>query len=255
MAWSPAQYLRFDDERTRAAMDLLARVPVSEPGKVVDLGCGPGNSTALLRSRWPDAMIVGIDNSADMLAKASESGVDARWVMADIGEWVPEKPVDVIFANASLHWLADHASLIRRLVRGIVHGGCIAIQMPRNFEAPSHTLVRDVALEFLPRSKLGILSEKPVHSPDFYYDILRPHCAVVDIWETEYLHVLRGDNPVLNWVRGTALVPILNELDDEAKAAFLGQCGSALKMAYPARTDGATLFPFRRIFVVAGNRL
>jgi trans-aconitate 2-methyltransferase len=252
MTWSPERYLAFGDERTRPAVDLLARVSLAGPARVADLGCGPGNSTRLLCERWPEADLVGIDSSAAMLAKAEDSGLQARWLESDIAAWTPDAPFDLLFSNAALHWLPDHASLLPRLLGHLRPGGVLAIQMPRNFTAPSHTLLREVASAGPGAESLAPrLSQEPVAASEWYHDLLAPLTAALDIWQTEYLHVLDGDDPVLNWVRGTALRPVIAALAPEEQARFEAEYARRLRVAYPKRPDGRTLFPFRRLFIVA----
>ena len=252
MTWNPERYLAFGGERTRPAVDLLARVPLAGPARVADLGCGPGNSTRLLCERWPQARVVGIDNSAAMLANAEGSGIRARWLESDIAAWTPDAPYDLLFSNAALHWLPNHASLLPRLLGHLRPGGVLAIQMPRNFTAPSHTLLREVASagpwaeSLAPR-----LAEEPVAAPEWYHDLLGPLAAALDIWQTEYLHVLEGDDPVLSWVRGTALRPVIATLSAEEQVLLEAEYARRLRAAYPKRPDGRTLFPFRRLFIVA----
>jgi trans-aconitate 2-methyltransferase len=252
MSWDPERYLAFGDHRTRPAVDLLARIPLTAPGRIADLGCGPGNSTALLAERWPGAEVLGLDSSSEMLAKARASGVRASWAEADIAEWTPTAPFHVIFANAVLQWLPDHATLLPRLFDQVAPWGVLALQMPRNFGAPSHVLLREVAAgapwaeRVRPR-----LPEEPVGPPGWYYDLLAPAAAGIDIWETEYLHVLDGDDPVLAWTRSTALRPVQAALDADELREFEAEYGRRLRAAYPERPDGRTLFPFRRLFIVA----
>ena len=250
--WRPECYLAFADQRTRPALDLLARVPLANPARVADLGCGPGNSTALLAQRWPEAALTGVDSSPEMLAQARASGVQATWVEADIGAWTPDRPLDLIYANAALQWLGEHALLLPRLLGRLRADGVLAVQMPRNFEAPSHALLRETARSGPWADRLaGIVERPPVAAPAWYHDLLTPHVAALDIWETEYLHVLEGDDPVLNWTRATALRPVMQALDAAQFAAFETAYAARLRAAYPRRTDGRTLFPFRRLFIVA----
>jgi trans-aconitate 2-methyltransferase len=252
MTWNPDRYLAFADHRTRPATDLLARVALDAPARVADLGCGPGNSTALLVERWPDAAMVGIDSSAEMLVKARASGVPATWALADIAEWTPAAPFDVLFSNAALQWLPDHATLLPRLLDHVGPGGVLAVQMPRNFAAPSHILLREVAAAGPWSERLQpLIPPEPVGAPAWYYDLLVPGAARLDIWETEYLQVLEGDDPVLAWTRGTALRPVQAALDAGERAAFEAAYKQRLRTAYPKRPDGRTLFPFRRLFIVA----
>src|SRR5690606_20132337 len=219
--------------------------------RVADLGCGPGNATRLLAERWPEAAVVGIDSSADMLAKARGSGIRASWVEADIATWAPDRPFDLIYSNAALHWLDDHEELLPRLLRSVRPGGVLAVQMPRNFEAPSHALVHATARSGPWAEPLADVPDwRPVQAPEWYYDLLAPKAAVLDIWETVYLHVLEGDDPVLRWTRSTALRRIAPALDEEQRAAFEAAYAAGLREAYPRRADGRTLFPFRRLFKI-----
>jgi trans-aconitate 2-methyltransferase len=252
MTWHPERYLAFGDERTRPAADLLARVPLAGPARVADLGCGPGNSTRLLCERWPEALVLGLDSSATMLAKAAAGAVRARWIEADIAAWTPDAPFDLLFSNAALHWLPDHVSLLPRLLGHLQPGGALAIQMPRNFAAPSHRLLREVARAGPWAERLAPrLDDEPVAAPEWYHDLLAPLARALDIWQTEYLHVLAGEDPVLNWVRGTALRPVIAALAPEEQALLEAQYARRLRAAYPMRTDGRTLLPFRRLFIVA----
>lgn len=261
MRWDPAQYLRFADERTRPAAELLARIPHDAPSSVFDLGCGPGNTTRLLRARWPAADLTGVDSSAEMLDRAAREVPDAEWVQADLAGWTPDRPADVLFSNATFQWLDEHERLFPALFDALGPGGALAIQMPRNFEAPSHMAIAELVragswrarLEPLLRTALRPFSmgSSPVGPPGWYYDLLAGLGAAVDVWETEYLHVLRGDDPVKEWTKGTALKPFLDTLGPEDRRAFEERYAAALRQAYPQRSDGATLFPFRRLFIVA----
>jgi trans-aconitate 2-methyltransferase len=252
VSWNPQSYLAFADHRTRPAMDLLARVPLHKAEWVSDLGCGPGNSTRLLVDRWPTARVLGIDSSSDMLASARRSGIAATWIEADIATWAPDCVLDLIYSNAALHWVGDHGALLPRLLGCVRPGGVLAVQMPRNFEAPSHALLRATAESGPWADRVaGVLDWRPVAAPEWYYDLLAPHAGILDLWEMEYLHVLDGDDPVLRWTRGTALRPIMQALDREDRAAFEAAYAARLRAAYPRRADGRTLFPFRRLFIVA----
>jgi trans-aconitate 2-methyltransferase len=252
MTWNPATYLAFADERTRPAAELLARIADEAPSRVADLGCGPGNSTALLRARWPDAQIEGLDSSPDMLAQASRSGVAAQWIKADLATWTAQAPYDVIYSNATFQWLADHRALLPRLMGHVRANGTFAFQVPHNMDAPSHALMRAVAADGPWATKLGDVREVAVLDPAAYYDILKPHARVVDIWETEYLQVLTGDDAVYHWVSGTGLRPFVQALDAAEREAFVAAYKRRLNAAYPCRADGTTLFPFKRLFAVAG---
>jgi trans-aconitate 2-methyltransferase len=252
MVWDPAQYRKFSGHRLRPAVDLLGRVPLDAPQTVVDLGCGDGAVTRLLRERWPGAELTGVDGSAEMLQIAAREGTGVNWMQADIQTWRPPAPVDLLFSNAVLHWLDDHASLFPHLAEAIKPGGIMAVQMPRNFAAPSHTLIADVALDGPWRERLTpLLRPEPVATPEFYYGLLAPRVAHLDIWETEYLHVLEGDNPVTEWTKGTWLRPLLAALDGEDCRLFEAEYRKRVAQAYPRHRDGRTLFPFRRLFIVA----
>jgi trans-aconitate 2-methyltransferase len=252
MAWDPAQYRKFRGHRLRPAVDLLGRVPLDAPQRVVDLGCGEGAATRLLRERWPGAELTGVDSSAEMLEVAARELPGVHWEQADIETWKPPEPVDLIFSNAALHWLDDHTSLFLHLVEAIKPGGVMAVQMPRNFLAPSHTLSTAVALDGRWRERLtSILRPEPVARPEFYYDLLASRAIHLDIWETEYLQVLEGENPVAEWTKGTWLRPLLGALGDKDRQLFDSEYRKRVAEAYPRREDGRTLYPFRRLFIVA----
>ena len=252
-SWDPNQYLKFTDHRLRPALDLLAQVPLTDPRSVYDLGCGPGNITRLLAERWPNARVVGVDSSADMLAKARMKAAGVTFEQADIAHWSPPAPADLLFTNATLHWLDDHAALLPRLAAQLAPGGVLAIQMPDNRTSPSHLLMDEAAATGPWYARLARL--RPVYgsmqSPDAYYRMLAPVAAQVDIWETTYLHVLEGDSPVVEWTKGTALRPYLDALDEPERAAFLAAYAARIAAAYPKQPDGRTLLPFKRIFIVA----
>ena len=251
-SWDPAQYLRFSDLRLRPALELLARVPAEAPARVVDLGCGAGNVTRFLRQRWPQAELTGVDSSAEMLARAREAEPSVRWLEADVGVWAPPAPPDVIYANAALHWLPDHERLFPRLMAALAPGGVLAVQMPRNFLAPSHTAIAEAARMGPWRTRIEpLLRPSPVADPAFYYDLLAPLSASLDIWETEYLQVLDGDNPVKEWTKGTWLRQFLEALEEPDRSGFEDCYARLVARAYPRRADGRTLFPFRRLFIVA----
>jgi trans-aconitate 2-methyltransferase len=245
--WDPDRYLEFIDDRLRPAVDLLARVPVDSPRSVWDLGCGTGLVTALLRERWPHADITGLDSSEEMLEVARQR-TDIRWVSGDITGWAPPDPADVAVCNAVLHWVDGNTALLPRLM---ARTAVLAVQMPRNFDAPSHTLLAETAASPRWRDRVGHLRwERPVADPAEYYDALAPVADRLDLWETEYVHLLTGDDPVPRWVSGTAARPHLEVLGDDGPA-FLSDYAERVRSAYPRRPDGITLFPFRRIFIVA----
>jgi len=256
-AWNPGQYLKFGGHRLRPAIDLLARVDAAridaeDPETVFDLGCGPGNSTRLLAGRWPDAQITGVDGSADMLAQAAKELPGLNWVEADLNAWEAEEPADVLFSNAALHWLDDHAALFPRLLETLAPGGVLAVQMPGNYAAPSHTLIREAAGPW--RDKIEpVMRPDPVGELSLYYDSLAPVASHLDIWETVYMQALEGDNAAAEWLKGSALKPLLDVLDEDEADAFFAAYSALTQKAYPKRPDGKTLYPFRRVFVVAGK--
>jgi trans-aconitate 2-methyltransferase len=261
MPWNPAQYLEFADARLRPALDLLARIQLGAPQTVVDLGCGAGNVTRLLAARWPQARIIGVDNSPAMLHEARTATRDDprfTFVTADLAQWQPDAPVDLVYSNAALHWLPNHAALFARVAAMVAPGGVLAVQMPDNFRAPSHTLIADIARDERWHATLGgIVREPPVAAPQDYFDWLSTRMSRVDIWSTEYLQVLDARNdrehPVAAWTKGTWLVPFLEALGDSERDEFMRDYMDRLAVAYPLRADGRTLFPFRRLFVVANR--
>jgi len=251
VSWDPKIYLAYASERTRPAAELLARIADEHPQRVADLGCGPGNSTALLAARWPGAHVEGIDSSPDMLKEARASGVPAQWINADVQSWAPQAPYDLIYSNATYQWVEDHERLLPRLMGFVKKGGTFAFQVPRNFSDPSHALMHAVAESGPWKAKLAPVRPASVLSPERYYDILSPVCSSLDIWETVYLQVMEGDDPVYRWVSATGLRPFAQALDGEEREAYLAQYRQRLRDAYPKRADGKTLFPFRRLFAVA----
>lgn len=249
MRWDPAGYLEFHQPRGRAFYDLVARVDVANPRRVVDLGCGPGHLTTALARRWPEAVIEPFDSSVEMVQQARELGLSA--MLLDAADWMPLPDTDVVVCNAVLQWVPDHAQLVRRWMKALPAGAWFAMQVPGNFDAPSHTLVRELVAEPPWRELVPVPREAPVGDPVDYAELLAETGADVDAWETTYLHRLRGANPVLEWIKGTALRPVRAALDDEQWEAFRAALGPRLEYAYPERPDGSTWFPFRRIFAVA----
>ncbi len=251
--WDANLYLRFAEERTRPAIDLLARIAVAEPRRVVDIGCGPGNSTALLRQRWPNADVIGLDNAPEMIAAAGKGNPDGKWIVADVNTWTDPAPFDVIFTNAALQWVPRHALLLPRLLRMVANNGALAVQMPRHIHSPVHQLM----LEISERSEWRHLMDQArtavvVEEPACYYDLLQPLAARIDLWETEYLHVMENPAAILAWIRGTGMRPFLQALaTDEQRRRFEELLLAGLEQAYPRRADGRVLFPFRRLFLVA----
>ena len=251
--WDSVQYLRFVAERSRPARDLLARVPIEAPGRVYDLGCGPGNITRLLAERWPAAEIVGIDSSPEMLAKArAGESAGIRWEEADLRTWTPAKPAELFYSNAALQWLPDHDRQFPRLAGLLAPGAVLAVQMPRNQGEPSHTLMFDTVEDGPWAARLRpLMRRQPVAASEAYYDWLSPVVLRVEVWETIYWQVLDGENPVVEFTKGTALRPFLEALEGDERQAFLDAYARRIRAAYPPRPDGRTLFPFRRLFIVA----
>jgi trans-aconitate 2-methyltransferase len=252
MTWDPAQYLAYGDHRLRPALDLIQRVPLDRIARIVDLGCGAGNVTRALRRRWPAAAVMGVDSSGVMLERARATDPDVDWRLADLRGWAPEAPVDLLFSNAALHWLDDHATLFPELIAMVAPGGALAVQMPRNFSEPSHTSIYETARDARWRDRLErLIRPEPTRPPEYYRDLLAPYARSLDIWETVYLQALEGDNPVAEFVKGSWLPPFLDALDDAERPAFEAAYRRRVQAAYPPRSDGKTLFPFRRLFIVA----
>lgn len=251
--WNPEQYLAFSDLRRRPARDLLARVPLTHPRRIVDLGCGPGNVTRLLCERWPEAEVTGVDHSPEMLRRARAEVSHVEWIEADMATWRSAEAVDLIFSNAALHWLDDPAGAMVAYLGMLRPGGVLAVQMPHNQAAPSHTGMAE-AVAAMPNARHldAHLRHFPVAEPAHYYDCLRPRVAWLDIWETEYLQVLEGKDAVLEWTKGTALAPLLQAMNADEQERFLDLYRAKMRAAYPPRADGRTLFPFRRLFIVIG---
>lgn len=254
MTWDPAQYLKFADRRTRPGIELLARVPIDAPSLVVDLGCGPGHLTAALRRRWPEAHIVGVDSSPEMLDRAREDHphLDVDWVEADATSWEPSMPVQVLYSNAVLHWLDDHEQLFPRLVSMLAERGVLAVQMPRNHAEPSHTVAVEVAEAGEWHDRLEpLLRPDPVAEPAWYHHLLAPHTSELDIWETIYLQVFPTADDIAGWTSGSMLRPLMDALDADEAEEFERRYVDRLRSAYPPGPDGRVLFPFRRQFLVA----
>ncbi|HTW21911.1 MAG TPA: methyltransferase domain-containing protein [Mycobacteriales bacterium] len=256
--WDPAQYDRYADERGRPFRELVARVRVERPGRIADVGCGPGSLTRSLAERWPDATVVGVDSSVDMIAAAEPLAIPGRleFVRADLREWRPAAPVDLVVANAVLQWVPGHLELLAGMAEWLAPGGALAFQVPDNFDQPSHTVVRELRNSDRWRERLGGDADRriAVERPDAYLRALVAAGLEPDVWQAEYLHVLGGEDPVLEWIKGTALRPVLDALagDQAAIDEFLSECGARLRAVYPPEEFG-TVFAFRRTFAV-GHR-
>jgi trans-aconitate 2-methyltransferase len=252
-SWDSTQYLRFAGERTQPAVDLAARIALAAPRRGIDLGCGPGNSTAVLARRWPAADLSGLDSSTAMIEAARKEVPQRKWQVGDIASWSANEPFDVIFSNAALQWVPDHARVLPHLFDQVAPGGALAFQMPANFDAPAHRVMRELGASGRWRSAfLSPPREWHSETRTFYYDLLAPRAARVDLWTTEYVHVLSGPEEIVEWYRGTGLRPWLDALpDDAARAQFSADYLAAIAAAYPRQPDGRVLFPFLRLFVVA----
>jgi trans-aconitate 2-methyltransferase len=252
MSWNPEQYLKFEEPRLRPAFDLLARIAHDDPRSICDLGCGTGSMTRVLAERWPRAHVCGVDASASMLAKARQSAPSIEWIEGDLAKWTPERPMDVIYSNAALHWLGDHEPLLQQLMSFLGTDGVLAVQMPGNFTAPSHTCIGAAVRDGPWRDVLEpLLKPNPVADSWWYFDVLSRAASQIDIWETVYLQVLTGRDPVKEWTKGTWLAPLLGALQSPEREAFEENYAARVRQAYPTRADGRTLFPFRRLFIVA----
>lgn len=256
--WDPHTYLRYGDERSRPFVELVARVGAERPRAVVDLGCGAGNLTALLAERWPDARVTGLDSSPEMVAEAVRTarshGLPVEFAVGDVRDWTPPPDVDVVVSSAALHWVPGHEELLTGWTRRLPPGGWLAVQVPGNFDAPSHQVMREVVAEggWTDRLAAGT-SPRTVPDAIGYVDLLTAAGCAVDGWETTYVHVLRADDdehPVLRWMEGTALRPVRAALDDAEWTAFRDRLADRLAAAYPVR-DGSVNFTFRRVFAVA----
>ncbi len=251
--WNATQYLRYGDERGRPFLDLIARIAADAPSNVVDLGCGPGNLTALLARRWPQATVVGVDSSQEMIAAASAlpEGSLVSFRLGDVRDWQPDTQPDVITCNAVLQWVPDHHDLVVSWADMLAPGGWLAFQLPGNFSSPSHVIVRELAASPRWRTLLADAElNRQAGDPRDYVDLLARAGCTIDAWETTYYHILPGEDAVLEWMKGTTLRPVLALLDSEQASSFVADYAERLRRAYAAGPFG-TIFPFRRVFTVA----
>lgn len=254
--WSAGQYLKFEDERTRPVADLLARVPLAAPGRIVDLGCGPGNSTEALAARYPGAALAGLDSSPAMLAAARRRLPGVPFEEADLASWSPDGPVDLLFANAVFQWVPDHLAVLTRLVGALPAGGVLAVQMPDNRAEPTHRTMDEVARAGPWAAAIAAagIGREDLPPAGAYYDAFVAAGAAVDLWRTTYHHVLADVAAIVEWVKGTGLRPYLDPLDEPARAGYLAAYAEALAAHYPPQVDGRVLLRFPRLFMVAVKR-
>jgi trans-aconitate 2-methyltransferase len=251
--WSARQYLKFEDERTRPPRDLLARLPLREPRRVVDLGCGPGNSTELLIERFPHAEVTGLDSSPDMLRKARERLPNCTFIEADIAAWSPQPQTDVLFSNAVMQWLPDHTTILRRLLACLEPGAVLAVQMPDNTREPALVFQREVGESgpWADHPEIKAAPRDDLPAPEDYYDLLKPVCTHIDIWHTVYNHVMASPQAITEWFKGSSLQPFLSPLDAADREKFLAAYTKKIVAAYKPRLDGKVLLRFPRLFIVA----
>ena len=251
--WSPEKYLAFATERARPAADLIAQIKGPEPQVIVDLGCGPGNSTAQLRQRFPRAVLTGIDASPAMIEKAKASGVDARFEIADVAQWLPGKDVDLVFSNALFQWLPDHMAVLEQIFRHLRNGAVLAVQMPDNLNEPSHASMGAVAAQGPWSGKLASAARKPLAAAHHYYEMLKPMAETVEVWRTTYHHALEGHQGIIDMLSSTGLRPFLDPLSEDERAQFLKEYRSAVAQHYPVMAGGKVLLPFPRLFLLASR--
>lgn len=251
LTWDPGLYLRFENERTQPCVDLVNRIPMDDPREIEDLGCGPGNSTAVLAARWPNASITGIDHSREMLDRARADRPEFHWQMVDIGAWTPDGPVDLIFSNAAFQWVHGHRRVLPRLVAALPPGGVFAMQIPFHLQSALHRAILEVAESGPWSARLAAI--EPVFeilTPEQYYDLLAPLSSRITLWLTEYQHVMADTEAIVSWIRGTGLRPYLQALEAGELDPFLERFSRAVDEAFPVRADGKRILPFPRLFLV-----
>jgi len=253
MSWSAAQYVKFEEERTRPARELVARIPTADVASAADIGCGPGNSTEVLRERYPQAHIVAVDSSSDMIEAARKRLPGIAFEVVDIRQWRPERPLDVILANAVLQWIPGHETLLPGLIARLNPGGALAVQTPENLDEPSHRLMREIAAAgpWAAKLKNAAKARAERHGAEWYFRLLRADARHVDLWRTTYYHPLAGARAVVEWLRGTGLRPFIDPLEASERESYLARYEAAIAEAYPAEADGTVLLPFPRLFFVA----
>ena len=246
-SWNPEQYLKFADERTRPCRDLAAAIALPQVRRLVDLGCGPGNSTSVLTERWPDAEITGLDNATSMIDVARKAQPQHRWIVTDIAEWAANEreQFDLVFSNAALQWVPDHELVYPRLLERVGPGGALAVQVPAGFNALPHRLMRELTPPDVR------VRQWHTHEPAFYYRVLAPHAESVDIWQTEYQHVMPNADAIVEWYKGTGMRPFLEAMAADQRQEFVREYTDRIRDAYRPQPDGKVLFPFLRLFLVA----
>jgi trans-aconitate 2-methyltransferase len=257
MNWDPKQYLKYADERFRPAYDLIAQIPLQSPKIIYDLGCGTGHLTLALSNFWPDAQIIGIDSSNEMLEKAKTLNANISWENQSIENWTPQNgKADIIFSNSVLHWLDNHEKVFIKLIDSLNPGGILAIQMPNNFKEPTHT----TAFEIIKSNKdwksrfLSFLNHEPVHDFSFYYKLFSNGTNFINAWESTYFHLLSGTSPVVEWVKGSFLKPLLDQMPSEDKVKFLKIYTDKIAIHYPSQPNNTTILPFKRLFLVVTKK-
>jgi trans-aconitate 2-methyltransferase len=251
-SWNPNQYLKFAEERNQPCRVLVRSIQLQNPLKIIDLGCGPGNSTQFLRGRWPDASILGLDSSEEMIIEARKNYPQGNWTLGDIADWKASEPYDLVFSNATLQWLPYHARILPQLLQQVKPGGAFAFQVPANIHEKSHQLMRDLAASrnwqhYFQQE----IREWRVEKPEFYYDVLSPLAKRIDLWQTEYFHVLPDPKAIVEWYKGSGLRPFLDALPENRQENFLADYLQLIEKAFPRQANGNVLFPFLRLFVVA----
>lgn len=251
--WDAHLYQRFASERTQPAIDLVSRLHVDDPKRIIDLGCGPGNSTEILRRRWPHAKIIGLDSSAEMISAARERYPDQEWILANVETWEARQPYDIVFSNAALQWIPHHDQLLTRLLHQVAEGGILAFQIPSHVHSQLHQQILQIANESdwahrMHEAKRALTIE----SPSFYYDILEGRVSKLDIFEIEYCHVMENTQAIIQWISSTGLRPFLDALETaDQKQRFIDLLSLHVAAAYPRQKNAKVLFPFRRLFIVA----
>jgi trans-aconitate 2-methyltransferase len=253
MSWDAELYMRFGDQRTRPAIDLADRIDVAAPRRIIDLGCGPGNSVQVLAERFPTARITGLDSSEKMIAKAREDFPQGEWLLGSIEGWHAEEPYDLVFSNAALQWIPNHEALVRRLFAQVAEGGALAFQIPRHVDSPLRRAILEISRDAEWTERMddarGALT---MESPAYYYDALAETASSLDIWQTEYDHVMDDAQAIVEWIKSTGLRPFLGALESDAEEhRFVAMVSERVRAEYPRRVDGKVIFPFNRLFVVA----